>query len=219
MPLRDRHIARILLPLFFSTKIIMAADWVITEGGLSPDKKLAVAVYPQQAEFIDEADGTVLLIDQTRGRKIGPLEEIDSTGGTWGVTTKNVRCCWSPDGSLLLVTFRIGRLMHTFQAYRIAKHRAIPLKLPDSTTHPKGKVLEVLGYNANPGSTISLSTDGSIVERRYGFMPKKGHWDEDYSKFGLKGFDAVGGTLLFVYRFDARGKLKLDDIKIDPDSK
>lgn len=196
-----------------------AGEWVITEGGLSPDKNLSVAVYPQKTEHVDEADGTVLLVDAKRNKIIGPLEEVDSTGGTWGSTTTNVRCEWSMDSKLLAVNFRIGRLMHSYQLYQFNGRRAIPFKLPDPKTHPKGKILDVLDYNANPGATISFGKDGSIVERRYGFMPKKGHWDEDYSKYGIRGFEAVGGELLFIYRVSDGGNPTLIDVTTEPEKK
>ena len=210
----NRHpiMRTLILAMVFGASTAFSAEWAITEGGLSPSKKLAVAIFPQKSNHVDEADGTVLLVDPTTGKKIGPLEEIDSTGGTWGKTNENVRCQWSADSSLLLVNFRCGRMMHNFQIYRIRGHRAIPLTLPALKGHPKAKVLDVLGYNANPGAVVSLTKDGSIVEERYGFMPKEGHWDEDYSKYGLKDFDAVGGTLYFIFRFDDKGQLQLHDI-------
>ena len=83
----------------------------------------------------------------------------------------------------------------------------------------KAKILDVLGYNANSGETAHVTKDGHIVVVRYGFMPKEGHWDEDYSKFGLKGFDALGGSLRFIYSFNAQGKLQLDAVTLDRDEK
>lgn len=188
-----------------------AEEWVVTEGGQSPDKKLAVAVFPQKTNSIDNADGTVLLVDQVTGRRICPLEEVSSTGGTWGATTNNVRCVWSADSSLLLVNFRTGRLMHSFQIYRIRGHQAIPVALPDIKAHPKAKVLEALDYGANGGAEVSITKDGTMIVREWGFMPKEGHFDEDYSKYGLKGLE---DELLFHYRFDKKGKLQLHNVTV-----
>lgn len=181
---------------------------VVTNGGLSPDRKLAVAVFPQKTEFVEEADHAVLLIDQTTGRRIGPLEEVSSSGGTWGRTTTNVRCAWSPDSTILIVNYRTGRLMHSSQIYRIRGRRAIPLSLPDAKTHPKGKLLVGLKSTANPGSEITLKKDGFIHERSWGYVPD---FAVDYSKYGLSGFE---GELLFHYRFDQRGQLQLHDITV-----
>jgi len=174
-------------------------------------EKLAVAALPQKSEVIDEADDTVLLIYQVRDRKIGPLEETSSSGGTWCSTTTNVSCVWSPDSSLLVVNYHTGRLMDSSQIYQIRDRRAIPLKLPEAKTHPKGKVLEVLGHSANPGSEVTLTKDGTILERVWGYMPKEDHADGNYSKYGLKGLE---GELLFHYRFDQRGCLQLHDITV-----
>jgi hypothetical protein len=197
--------------LLFLGSYAIAGEWVITEGGLSPDKKLAVAVFPQKTEFIDEADDTVLLVDQTKGARIGPLEEVSSSGGTWGTTTTNVHCVWAADSSLLIVNFRTGRLMHSSQIYQIQGRRAIPLTLPNAKKHPKGKVLEVLGSSANPGSETSLTKGGTILKRVWGYMPMEGHFDEDYSKYGLRELE---GELLFHYRFDKKGHLYLHDISV-----
>jgi len=206
------------LLIFAVASIGHAADpWVATQGGLSPDKRLGVAVYPQKTENVDEADGTVLLVDMNKKKIIGPLEEVDSTGGAWGKTTENVDCIWSADSRLLAVNFRAGRMMRSYQLYRIEGRRAVPFTLPDPRTHPKGKILDVLGYSANPGARIELRPDGTIVESRWGFMPKEGHWEEDYARFGIKGFEAVGGELLFIYKLDERGKIFLSDVTAEPE--
>ena len=196
--------------LLFSSHVF-GGEWAVTEGGLSPDKKLAVAVVPRKSEFIEEADDTVLLIDQTTGRRMGPLEGISSSGGTWGSTTTNVHCLWSADSRTLVVTFRTGRMMASSQIYRIRDLKAIPLSLPAATTHQKGKLLEGLQSTANPGSEITPTNDGRILRRVWGYVP---NWNLDYSKHGLSGFE---GELLFDYRFDLRGQLLLHDITV-PDS-
>lgn len=95
----------------------------------------------------------------------------------------------------------------------------MPLKLPDVSTHPKAKILEVLGFKANTGAEVSLAKDGSIVERRYGYTGKEGHWDDDHSKFGVKDFDLDYGVLLFIYRFDSSGTMKIIDIRGEPEPK
>jgi len=48
------------------------------------------------------------------------------------------------------------------------------------------------------------------VRYTWGYIPKQGHFDEDYAKYGLPDFDQV---LEFVYRFDSKGSLKLIDIR------
>jgi hypothetical protein len=187
-----------------------ASDWVVIDSTLSPDKKLSVAVFPHQADQASEADGTVLLVDALKKKAIGPLEEVTSTGGSWGKTTENVRCIWSADSTILIVNYRAGRLMHSAQIYRILNSRALPITLPDDNTHPKGKVLVGLGTTVNPGSEILLSKDGHIEKRSWGIVP---NWGLDYSKHGLKGFE---GELLFHYRFDEGGRLILQDITVPP---
>jgi hypothetical protein len=205
----------VLLALALMAASCPAAEWVIVKGGMSPDKKLAVAVYPQKSEFIDEADGTVLLIDVKKQKKIGPLEEVDSTGGTWGKTTENVRSEWSADGVVLLVNFRTGRLMYSYQIYRVSGGRAFPLSLPADTTHPKGKIFDVLTTNSNAGATLSFSKHGKLIKNAYGYVPKEGYYDADYSKYGLQGAEEHG--LLFEYDFQKDGSIKLTDITVGKD--
>jgi hypothetical protein len=198
----------IFIALLFLGNFILASEWVVTEGGLSPDQKLAVAVIPQKTERIDETDDSVLLIDQTTGRKIARLAEVFSSGGTWGKTTENVRCVWSFDSTILLVNYRTGRLMHSSQVYRIRDRRAIPLAFPADKTHAKGKFLEGLTTTANPGSEVALHKDGSIVRRKWGYVPDA---RVDAAKHGLAGFE---GELLFRYRVDQQGALELYDISV-----
>lgn len=67
---------------------LFAQPLAVVKGGVAPDRRLAIAVIPQkQGEFIDEADTRVLLIENKTKKIIGPLEEADSGGGTWGKTT------------------------------------------------------------------------------------------------------------------------------------
>jgi hypothetical protein len=183
-------------------------DWVVIEGSISPDKKYSVAVFPQKTEFIDEADDTVLLVDHAGNKSIEPLKEASSSGGTWGKTTENVRCVWSADSTLMIVNFRIGRLMHDSKVYRIRQNRAILVELPDPKTHAKGKVIDEIEYNANPGIEIKLGENGTILKTLWGIMPKAG---VDYSKYGLA---KIEETLLFHYRFNKEDKLELVDVTV-----
>ncbi len=199
-------IRKILILLLALGNQAFGNDWVVIDGSISPNKKYAVAVFPQKTEFIDEADDTVLLIDQAANKSIGPLKDASSSGGYWGKTTENVRCIWSADSSLMIINFRTGRLMHDSIIYRIRENQAIPLDFPDPKTHAKGKVLEEIEYNANPGSEIKLGENGTILKTLWGIMPKEG---VDYSKYGLKIIDA---SIVFHYRFNKEEKLELVDV-------
>jgi len=204
-------VRRILLLLFLGTVAFANERLVVVPGGISPDKRLAVAVVPQKSgEHVEEADGTVYLQARKAGKRIGPLEEVDSTGGGWGTTTGDVDAAWSPDGRHLAINFRAGRLMWYYQLYRIDGRRAIPVKLPEPATHPKGKILSVLTTSANPGATLGWRGSTTLIGANYGLMPKKGHFDEDYSKYGLPNFD---GLLDYVYTLDKRGRWRVADIR------
>jgi len=208
--LKPNAMRNILASLIMLSSYACAGEWVVTEGGLSPDGKLAVAVLPQVMESDDGAQDTVFLVDPVKDRKIGPLEEVSSYGGSWGTPTTNVNCVWSADSTILVVNYRAGRLMRSSQIYRVQNRRAVPLKLPARKTHPKGVILEGLSTTNNPGSEVTLNKDGSILERAWGLVPD---WNLDYSKHGLKDFE---GSLEFHYRFDEKGNLILHDITVPP---
>jgi hypothetical protein len=186
----------------------LAGEWVIIKGSISPNKKLAVAVFPQKAENIDQVDDTVLLIDQLKNRPIGPLEEISSNGGMWGKTTQNLTCTWSANSSILIVNYRAGRLMQSSQIYRIQNRRAKPITLPEVKTHPKGLILHNLEFTTNPGSEITFAKNGDITQNAWGYRPD---FNVDYAKHGLAGFE---GRLKITYRFNFKGDLKLLNISV-----
>lgn len=204
-----------ILTFLATSALAFSASLVVVEGGVSSDKRLAVAVVPQkEGEFIDEANDAIFLIDNRSKKRIGRLEEVSSSGGTWGKTTTNVDAAWSPDGRHLIVNYRTGRLMHGHQLYRIAGRRAIPLTLKRRFLAPKSKILDVLGHSANPGATLKWNSDGTLAEYAYGYMPKEGRFDEDYSKYGLPDFD---GTLKFLCRHNRNGRWELFDIRTPKD--
>ncbi len=172
------------------------------KGGVSPDKRLAVAVVPQkEGEFIDEADATVHLIDNKSKKPIGPLEEVSSGGGTWGKTTENVSAFWSPDGRFLAINMQTGRLTKDFVVYEIIGRRARPQKLPDLKSHPKGKIYEQLDYTANTGQVIQRWLSPTrFTSEEYGLLPRDVDKGVDGSKFGLRDFD--GGSLEKIFSFE-----------------
>ncbi|MDB6075608.1 MAG: hypothetical protein JWO89_3248 [Verrucomicrobiaceae bacterium] len=102
--------------------------------------------------------------------------------------------------------------MHGTEVYKIAKGRAFPLELPAASSYQKGAIFKVLGYTANPGSKVILNKDGSLTKRMWGFRPAEGREDEDYSRFGIRGFIAPDGKLLLHYIFRKDGTLLLTDI-------
>jgi hypothetical protein len=175
-----------------------ASELHIVEGGISPDKKFAIAVVPQkEGEYIDEADGSVYLVKNPSKNILQKLENADSTGGTWGKTTENVRCKWSPDGRFVGINMRIGRLMHDFTVYRITKSKPVPITLPDKKTNKKSEIYEALKHTANPGEVFTAwLSPTSFTTEEYGLWPKQD--DIDFSQYGIPDFD---GLIEKVYTF------------------
>ena len=189
-----------------------AAEWLLLKDTVSPDKKLGLAVLPSAGEGQD-TDAPVFLIDVPAGRRIGPLEEVISDGGGWGRTTDNVTCHWSPDSRLLLVNFRIGRLMHTYQIYRIKGRRAVPIELPAETPLPKARVRDLLEKRTNGGAWANLLPDGRIETVVCGFDWKHGVVKEDFTSLGFDPdvFVDQNVQLVYLWRRGKDGTLVLDD--------
>jgi hypothetical protein len=187
--------------LFFLLTFLCAAtasELHIVEGGVSPDKKLAIAVVPQkEGEYVDEADGSVYLVKNPSKNILQRLENADSTGGTWGKTTENIDCKWSPDGRFVAINMRTGRLMHDFTVYSIAKLKAVPIILPDKKTNKKSKIYEALKYTANPGEVFTAwLSPTSFTTEEYGLWPNQDNID--FSQYGFPDFD---GLIEKVYNF------------------
>ena len=70
--------------------------------------------------------------------------------------------------------------------------------------------MKVLTTSANPSSRLEFTKDGGLIQRVTGLIPREGHWDDDFSKYGVGDFDDM---LIFSYRFDQKGRLQLHDIK------
>ena len=205
------------LPLLFLcwTGSLFADPLFVVAGGVSPDKQLAVAVVPQkEGRSVDESDSTVYLIDNKTQKPIGPLEEVDAGGGTWGNTTSNVSANWCPDGRFLAVTMRTGRLMHDFVLYRISHRRAYAQKLPGSESNQKGKIYAQLTTSANPGEGVNRwlsSVEFTVIE--YGLRPRDVDKGVEAERFGLAGFD---DALEKFYVFQ-KGRWILKDIQVPKD--
>jgi hypothetical protein len=145
----------------------------VVSGGLSPDHKLAVVVYGDvnwnsaEAENATKLESDAYLYNYETKKIIGPLEEVEVDGGTWGTTQSNVAASWSPGGQFLCVTFRGGRLIHGFVVYKVshgelsavkrASVRATPQKLPKKDEGPNAKVVYL---NSTTGPNSGESVEG-----------------------------------------------------------
>lgn len=192
---------------------VLAEDLYVVDGGISPDKKLAIAVVPQKdGEYIDESDGPVYLVEYPSKKIIEKLENVDSTGGTWGKTTENIDCKWNSDGHFIGINMRTGRLMHDFVLYKIQDSKAILIKLPEKSSNKKSKIYEALKYTTNPGEVFTeWLSPTSFTTEEYGLWPKQDNID--FSQYGIPDFD---GLLEKVYSFKD-GKWILDDLRSPKD--
>ena len=191
-----------------------AQEPIIIPGGTSPSGEFAIAVYVDKSsgdlDLIDAPTPNVYLIDAKTKKRIGPLEEVDTSGAGWGSTASNVSAQWSPDSKYLIITFRAGKYMRCYELYQVKGRRAIPVGLPSAKTHPKGKILDVLTPSSKATGNLRFISNSIIVETTYPWLPAEGHEEENYSKFGLPDFN---GELEFYYRLQKNGQWKFYDIR------
>ena len=190
---------------------------VVVKGGLSPDRRYAVAVVPSKpGEFLDEADTRVFLLDGRTHRKIGPLEEVDASGGgaAGASTTQNVRAAWSPDGRYLAVNYSIGH-GGDGQLYRLSGRRAFPVKLPDPKDHPKGKMLAVLFTSSHNGREFRWQDNQTLIELNWKHPFKPDSTGEEESRYRREyGLPAdFEGMLEYVYKLKRLDEWSIADIR------
>ena len=180
----------LLMPCFSSEPVKAASPEppFTVIGGLSPDGKVAVVVFGNidwnsaEVDNATEQESHAYLYDMIAKKIIGPLEEIDVDGGSWGHTQENVRADWSPDGRFLAVTYRAGRMLHGYVVYEIkassaaskSRWRAVPQALPDATSGPNGAaVFAHTEQGPNGGDTVEKWLSPTVLGIvRYGLRPK-----------------------------------------------
>jgi hypothetical protein len=207
-PINPSHVTMVALLALAASAL--AGDLHVIEGGISPDKQFAVAVVPQKPDQpIDEADGSVYLVKYPGEKILQKLEEVDSTGGTWGTTTENVRSKWSPNGHFVAIEIRVGRLMYDFTLYQRRGSKLTQIQLPTESSDQKSEIYKVLTTSANPGCVfMAWQSSTSFTAKEYGLRPA--NEDIDFSQYGLPDFD---GVIEKVYSFKG-GKWRLDELRI-----
>jgi hypothetical protein len=193
---------------------VRAAELVLVPNSVSPDRRLAVAVVPQKAGAdLSGADTSVFLVEPASQRAIGLIPEVDAGGGSYGKTTENVRCAWSPDGRHLAINFRTGRLNLNAVLFRVEGEKLTRIPLPTAAGHPKSRILEALKPGPNAGMHLSWEPTGDLVQYRWGFLPRDDYWMEDFAKYGLSTRSEPPTGLEFVFRFGEQGKLGLIEVR------
>ena len=159
------------------------------EGGLSPDGKLSVVVFgnvnwnSSDAMNATEKEAHAYLYNVDLKNIIGPLEEVDVDGGSWGTTRNNLQANWSMNSRFLTINFRCGRLNHDYVMYKIEQQnfknsfRAIPQIFAPLNSGPNGSAVflnATTGPNSGQGFEKWLTpTELSVV--CYGMRPKDGN--------------------------------------------
>jgi len=173
---------------------IDAAEPIPIDGGISPNSKVAVVVKADEdtsQDSVSAGNDQPYLENVTTKKIIGPLEEVNTTGGGFGHVLENVTAYWSPDSRFVAVRYRAGRLSEDFVIYQIERHfggyRAVPEKLPDATIGSDGeKVFAGASHAANMGDIFDrwLSpTEFTVIKYRF-FPPDpptpySGYFDGD----------------------------------------
>ena len=200
----------------------------VVGGGASPDNKLAIVVFGDinwnspEADKATEQESHAYLYNETLKKIIGPLEEVDVDGGTWGTTQGNVHASWSPDGQFVAVTFRGGRMIHDFVVYKISpfstaklhekSFRATPQKLP---TRNEGPNSSIVFQNTTNGPNSGEGVEGWQSNTRFSTVV----YGLRLQKFDQPGSEAINsqGQIRIVYEYSGQ-KWTIKEFQKVPDN-
>ena len=100
-------------------------EYVVIDGGLSPDRKYSLAAHGNGE--LGYGNFHIYLMNAVTGKKIGPLEEIKDNLDT-GADAFYAK--WSPNSTEVAIRYRIDRREALEVRYRIANGRAFLIKGP-----------------------------------------------------------------------------------------
>jgi hypothetical protein len=100
-------------------------EYVVIVDGRSPDGRYTIASHGDGEDGYENFH--LYLMDATKGKRIGPLEEIKDTLDT-GADAFYAK--WSADSSQVSITYRVDRHVAVMVRYRIANRRAYRIDGP-----------------------------------------------------------------------------------------
>ena len=103
-------------------------EYVVVEGGLSPDHKYSIAAHGGGELGYDHFH--IYLMNAATGKKIGPFEEIKDTLDT-GADAFYAK--WSANSTEVAIRYRIDRREALEVRYRIGNGRAVLVKGPSKS--------------------------------------------------------------------------------------
>jgi len=103
-------------------------EYVVVDGGLSPDHKYSIAAHGGGDLGYDHFH--IYLMNAATGKKIGPLEEIKDTLDT-GADAFYAK--WSANSTEVAIRYRIDRREALEVRYRIGNGRAVLVKGPSKS--------------------------------------------------------------------------------------
>jgi hypothetical protein len=185
---------------------------VVPENGVSPDKKLAVAVYnrPDGQESDEGEVSKVFLVKAGSLERLAVLEGVSSDGNI-NAAVRNVRPAWNPDSKHLIVNSAEGSSSLWWSFFRIVDGKPEPIKLDEGEDHPKGQIVKLLIGHV-PTSSIGEWKDVQTLHIE--------HWSWDASapeaqaKLKELGISNFNGTLRFVHKLAPDGAWKLAEVLI-----
>lgn len=103
-------------------------EYVVIDGGLSPDRKYSLAAHGNGE--LGYGNFHIYLMNAVTGKKIGPLEEIKDTLDT-GADAFYAK--WLPNSTEVAIRYRIDRREALEVRYRIANGRAFLMHGPSKS--------------------------------------------------------------------------------------
>ena len=127
-------------------------EYVTISSGVSPDKQFSIKAHGQGEDGYDNFH--LYLVDETTGKRIGPLSEIVDTLDT-GADAFAAK--WATDSKTVMIIYRVDRHAPLkSMTYTLAKNRAIP-----KTKEPVDVTAESLEEHWKRYGSGYLNPDGS----------------------------------------------------------
>lgn len=148
-----------------------SSSLAILPGGVSPDGKLAIGVYPPRPYELPEADCDAVYLVRYPSLEIVKVIDRLKRPGFYSLTLRlneHDPCTWSPDGRHVAIDRQFTYVVLSVSGTSLAQ-----VKRPDELSHPKGRVYEAISAAGPQGRVhgerfVRWLSDTSFVACEFG---------------------------------------------------
>lgn len=164
--------------LFANADELPTTGFRAVSGGASPDGRWLITVLDSSGkEYVDqlpESHDFPYLIDLDTLKPVGRIEDVTTLGGYHGRPETNVTAKWFPDSKYVSISWRLGRMNHTFRIFAISETGTLEAQSLSDPVKKEDSLLQILKPNSNSGIYLdSITSEGKLVVVYYGFWPKE----------------------------------------------